>query len=72
MVNGAVYQKQEAPNQKCKSDVSEANLLFFTKDSFIIYQSYRLKERAVGLILKWFTPKPYLHVDLDHTSACMA
>ena len=42
-------------------------LLFFMKKSFIFYQYYKLKVPAVGLPLKWFTPRPYLHIDLDHT-----
>ena len=48
MVNNTAQQKQEAPNQK----VSKTNLLFFAKKYFIIYQSYKLKVPAVGLLLK--------------------
>ena len=43
MVNDTACQKQEAPNQKCKPKVSKTNLIFFTKKSYIIYQSYKLK-----------------------------
>ena len=52
MVNDTACQKQEAPNQKCKPEVSKTNLLFFTKKYFMIYQSYILKVPAVGLPLK--------------------
>ena len=55
MVNDAACQKQEASNKKCKPEVSKTNLLFFTKVP------------AVGLPLKWFTPRPYVHKDLHHT-----
>ena len=52
MVNDTACQKQEAPNQKFKPEVSKTNLLFFTRKSFIIYQSYKLKVPAVGLLFK--------------------
>ena len=54
MVNDTACQKQ-APNQKCKPEMS----LFFTKKSFLIYQSFKLKARAVGLHLN--------HTYMDHT-----
>ena len=69
MVNDIACQKQEATKQKCKPEVSEMNLLFFKKKSYIIYQFYKLKVPTLGLPLKWFTSIPYLRIDLDHTSA---
>ena len=52
MVNDTACQRQEAPNQIYKPEVSKTNLLFFMKKSFIIYQSYKLKVPAVGLPFK--------------------
>ena len=54
MVNDTACQKQ-APNQKCKPEMSP----FFTKKSFIFYQSFKLKVPAVGLHLN--------HTYMDHT-----
>ena len=52
MVNDRACQKQEATKQKCKPEVSEMNLLFFKKKSYIIYQFYKLKVPTLGLPLK--------------------
>ena len=38
MVNDTAWQKQEATNQKYKTEVSETNFQFFTKKIFYIYQ----------------------------------
>ena len=54
MVNDAACQKQ-ARNQECKPEMS----LFFTKKSFIIYQSFKLKVPAVCLRLD--------HTYMNHT-----
>ena len=43
MVNDITCQKQEAPNQKCKLEVSKRNLPLLKKKSEIIYQTYKLK-----------------------------
>ena len=54
MVNDTACQKQ-GPNQKCELEMSP----YFTKKSFIIYQSFKLKVPAVGLHLN--------HTYMDHT-----
>ena len=69
MVNDIACQKQEAPNQKWKLEVSKGNLLLLMKKSYIIYQTYKLKVYiSRGIPLKWLTPRPYLHIGLDHIS----
>ena len=64
MLNDTACQKQ-TPNQKWKSEMS----LFFTKKTFMIYQSFKLKVLAVGLHLDHTYVGRTFDSHLDHTYA---